>query len=363
MSDNPEAGGKRDEKMRLCPTCRMEISALAIKCRFCGEPVGRPRDESRALTIDDLGGETIRHYAPSSSVMEAMEAFRAETEVSSNPPADALPNKKNILGWVGKKSPMDSKAPSVSDGLPSLDEKSRALAELAMPSKPSTPVRRPVNQGPTWIKQIGVFAGLVASIIILYFGGNYVWAVMTRKPAPPPPTYVNPAKAILEQGGDPVEALQEAIKALRREPHPDNELIASEARRKLVAAVNDMLNTKPWKEEDLRRAQSMIGEAFKSDSSESIRTLKEEVDQEYFSYRMTLVETTGNSATFRLNNKSKSVLEKPDASDTVTVKVGDTIADRFTVMQIKKDFVQVQDSLRQNRLLTFNRNSAEIASP
>lgn len=341
----------------------MEISVLAIKCRFCGEPVGRPRDESRALTIDDLGGETIRHYAPSSSVMEAMEAFRAETEVSSNPPADALPNKKSLLGWVGKKSPTDSKAPALNEGLPSLDERSRALAELAMPSKPSTPVRRPGQQGPTWIRQIGVFAGLVAAIVILYFGGNYVWAVMTRKPALPPPTFVNPAKAILEQGGNPVEALEEAAKALQREAHPDNELVASEARRKVVAEVNDLLNTKPWKEDDLSRALTIAKRAFDSDRSESIRSLKEEVDQEYFTYHMTLVQTSGDSATFRLNDKSKNVIDQPSASDSLTVKVGETIVGRFKVVAIKKDFVQVQDTLRGERLLTYNRNSSDIASP
>ena len=362
MSD--EAGSGRQEKMRLCPTCRMEISVLAIKCRFCGEPVGRPRDESRALTIDDLGGETVRHYAPSSSVMEAMEAFRAETEVSSNPPADALSGKKSLLAWVGKKSPMDSKTSSPGDGLPSLDERSQALAELAMPSKSSTAARRPVQQGPTWIKQIGVFAGLVASIVILYFGGIQVWAVINRKPAAQPAQYVNPAKTMLEENANPVETLEEAIRALRRENHPDNELIAAEARRKVVAAVRDLLSAKPWKETDLKKADDMIGAAFRCDSSESINALKDEVSSETFAYRMTILETTADgTAKIQLLNKDKSNSEDSARDDTVTVKKDDLIAGRFQVVEIKKDFVRVLDTQRDNRSLTYKRNSSEIVSP
>src|SRR5690606_34714265 len=124
--------------MRLCPTCRMEIRVLATKCRFCGENVGRPRDEVRALSIDDLGGETIRHYAPSSSVMEAIEAFRSETE-ASNPQVDDA-GRKSIFGRKGKKDA--TPAPTGADGLPTLDERSQVLASLAMPSV--APTRKPV---------------------------------------------------------------------------------------------------------------------------------------------------------------------------------------------------------------------------
>ena len=72
--------------MRLCPSCRMSIPVLAVKCRFCGEEVGRPRDETRKLSISDLGGQDSTMYAPSSSVMEALEAFRTEEFTSPLPP-------------------------------------------------------------------------------------------------------------------------------------------------------------------------------------------------------------------------------------------------------------------------------------
>ena len=69
-------GGRSPDKTRLCPSCRCEISVLATRCRFCGEEVGRPRDEARQLSIDDLGGENVTLYAPSGNVMDALESFR-----------------------------------------------------------------------------------------------------------------------------------------------------------------------------------------------------------------------------------------------------------------------------------------------
>ena len=56
----------------------MTISVLATKCRYCGEDVGKPKEEQRELSVNDLGGENVHHRAPSGSVMEALESFRLE---------------------------------------------------------------------------------------------------------------------------------------------------------------------------------------------------------------------------------------------------------------------------------------------
>jgi hypothetical protein len=354
-------GDPNKEKMRLCPTCRMEISTLATKCRFCGETVGRPRDESRSLSIDDLGGETIRHYAPSSSVMEAMESFRAETEISSNPPADALPEKKGFLGLGGRKAP-EAKAPSVSDGLPQLDARSQVLAELAIPKTAPKAVRRP-PPSTNWIKKAGVFAGLIAAMVILYFGGVQVLAMMNRKLPPTPVQFINPAKAMLAENANPAETLEEAVKALAREDHPDNRVVLNDARRKFVAAINDLLYKKPWKDQYLSDASRMVNRAFKCDSGEDIRSLKEEVDREIFAYGMVLLETSDSGeAVFNINNQSKTI-SGPAPSDVVRVKAGDVIQERFKVDSIGKDFVQVEDTLRENRSLTYHRGSMGVSSP
>ncbi|MFC1734513.1 hypothetical protein ACFL1X_00235 [Candidatus Hydrogenedentota bacterium] len=48
----------RTEQTRLCPFCREEIPALAVKCKYCGEMVSATlKPDERKLSIDDLGGE------------------------------------------------------------------------------------------------------------------------------------------------------------------------------------------------------------------------------------------------------------------------------------------------------------------
>ncbi|MBM3289605.1 MAG: hypothetical protein FJY92_05590, partial [Candidatus Hydrogenedentes bacterium] len=207
-----ESPGGKNEKSRLCPSCRMEISVLATKCRFCGESVGRPRDETRSLSIDDLGGETIRHYAPSSSVMEAMEAFRSEHDFKSNPPEDAQPERKSLFGMSSKKK--GGAGPQTdADGLPQLDERSQALASLAMPTTKPTTIKMP--KGPSPAARAMQIGGMVVGAIVLLLVANYAYKFATRPVAPGPRAQVNPAEAIIAKGGDPKEAVIEAAKAMR----------------------------------------------------------------------------------------------------------------------------------------------------
>ena len=49
------SGDLQKEKDRTCPSCRSSISVFATNCRFCGEPVGKPKDEVRHLAAEDMG--------------------------------------------------------------------------------------------------------------------------------------------------------------------------------------------------------------------------------------------------------------------------------------------------------------------
>lgn len=351
MSQSPSSP-ERNEKMRLCPSCRMEISVLATKCRFCGESVGRPRDETRALTIDDLGGETIRHYAPSSSVMEAMEAFRSENEFSSNPPEDEQPAKKTLFG-MGKKK-FDSNPPSAQSGLPELDERSQALASLAIPSMKPVKAQRKPKTSP-WPRRAAIALGVIAGLGILWFGGSAVWAYMTREPEERDPLNRNPAEAMLARDEDPVKTLVAAAEAFRADDHSKNRMILEKARERVKVRINELLNAKPWSEEKLNQASREMNTAFRADSAPDLRALKEEVDREGMLYRMTLLDTKPNEeATFALSS---------GANGTVTVKLNEEIADRFRVVSIRRDSVQVQDKVRGNRPLTYSKNETRIQSP
>lgn len=335
----------------------MEISVLAVKCRFCGESVGRPRDETRALTIDDLGGETIKHYAPSSSVMEAMEAFRSETEFKSNPPEDAS-IKRSIFGIGGKKNKFDSNAPSRDPGMPELDERSQALASIALPSTSSSYARPTSYHQPTWIKKIGVFAGLVAAIVLLYIGGGQVIAYMNRPPELPDRQLRNPAQAMLAQNEDPIAILKEAADALRKEDHPENRAILEKARERVIEHIRSAQYPEQWQEDDLARASRLVNQAFRIDPA--LAELKEEIDADTFAYRMVLKNVQGDTATFQLSARAGQT----GTGTSVTVRRGDMIQGRFEVVDVRGSSVQVRDTLRQDRLLTYSVGATtQITSP
>ncbi len=335
----------------------MEISVLATKCRFCGESVGRPRDETRSLSIDDLGGETIRHYAPSSSVMEAMEAFRSEHEFKSNPPADAEPNRKTMFGMGGKKK-SDSGAGGADEGLPQLDERSQALASLVMPSKPTTTFKKP--KGPTVQQRVIQVVGILVGIVVLYFAATFAYAFLTKERPLPDRAKHNPAEKILAGGGDPKQAVVEAATALAKEDHPKNREILKQAHEAFSKKIHGLLNATPWTQQSLRDAARDVNEAFKVDSSSDIRKLQEEVIAETYAYQMSVLEISpdATTATFGLSRSSNTTGEK-----TAKVKAGDIIDGRFKVIAIKRDKIQLEDTMRENRPLTFNLNDSAITSP
>ncbi|NUM55421.1 MAG: hypothetical protein HUU46_17370 [Candidatus Hydrogenedentes bacterium] len=329
----------------------MEISVLATKCRFCGESVGRPRDETRSLSIDDLGGETIRHYAPSSSVMEAMEAFRSEHDFKSNPPEDAQPERKSLFGMSSKKKGGAGPATGA-DGLPQLDERSQALASLAMPATKPTTFKKP--KGPSMATRAMQIGGILVGVIVLLFVANFAYKYYTRPPIEPSRGKVNPAEAIIKRGGDPKEAAVEAAKALRAEPHSKNEAILKEAQGLFIKKVHGLLDASPWTHQNLKDAAREVDEVFKVHSSAEIRKLKEEVDAETFAYQMSLLSIAdgGDSATFGLSSGARQDAEE-----------GEVVGDRFKVTAIKRDKVQVQDTRRNNRLLTYSLTDTRITSP
>ena len=78
MVDKDEGSPIGQDPMRLCYVCRMPISVLAIRCRYCGAEVGRPRKEQETYTIADLGGEKVGTYTVSGNVTDALESFMME---------------------------------------------------------------------------------------------------------------------------------------------------------------------------------------------------------------------------------------------------------------------------------------------
>lgn len=347
------SGPKRTEKMRLCPTCRMEISTLATKCRYCGEEVGRPRDESRSLSVSDLGGETVQHYAPSSSVMEALEAFRSEED--SEPPVEEPAAQSGILSRFSKKQEPAKPQHKDNDGLPELDERSQALSSLAMPSARSKfepSIVRPQRSIP---RMVGIFAGLVAAMVIGYFGVVQIFA--NRPVENIGPTVDNPAVVMLERGDDPLEALRASLETEAMDDHASHKKTSREARRLVLQRVNGFLDTNPWKSSDLDKASSEIGKIVQVDEHPDVKRKREEVRAELRAYRMYLdaIDSSANKATFSYKESGGDVLTAEKA-------LGESVLDRFEIVEIRSDRVSVVDHTRDKRPLTWHSNG-EISSP
>lgn len=325
---------RAEDKTRPCPTCRMMISVLATKCRYCGAEVGRPKDAARHLTIDELGGETVTHYAPSSSVMEALESFRTEEAIGESDDPEVRKGRFRRAPSAGSKQATN-------------------LLDDAGGPKPIS-VRRavPRKKASAWPGRIKV-AGIVAGIgLVLYFGGYKVAAIIQdyRDRNTQTVEIPNEAPGIIGNEGPPLLALNEALRAQRRNPNAENEAILNDARAYLEKRVRIELSARPFSHSHLTEASRIASEAVLLDPHERIRSLKEEVNQESRVYNNTILQgirSGGSSATFRL----------PDGTVLEDLKQGDELAGRFVIQRIGRDYVRLADTMRGDRLVEISLTS------
>lgn len=338
-----------DDKVRPCPSCRMMISVLAIKCRFCGENVGRPKDESRSLSINDLGGETVQHYAPSSSVMDALESFRSEETLQLEEEDESHRKSSVFARPKHAKSEGEAHKPKRDKDMPELDERSKDLASVSLSSSVSYKAKKVA--GPNWTRKIGFFAGFVAAIPMLYFGATKVAAVVRdwrTVETVAAPERLNPAVRILEEGGPPEDAVAEAAKAFHLAASDKNEKILDEARRRLESRLDLLMNapTDAFNKDDLARAAELVNRAYRVDS-EYWGDRKKEIDAEVFDYkRMVLISTDVTSRSAVAHVK---VMAPDFTSEDVEVSEGDMLVGRFKVDHITRSQVRLVDTQRNNR--------------
>lgn len=328
--------------MRLCPTCRMAISVLATRCRFCGEEVGRPKQGEKLFTIQDLGGENPANYTVSGNVLDALESFRAE-QLSSQELARRERDERN-KSWIGRRGgePVDSPIDSGS-GLPELDERHRTLADIV---ESSSPKKKPLRR-PGWQEDVKTYlmygGGALAAVAILFFGWQAVANYIESRNQVEEVVIPNNALAILEEG-EPLRALEEAMSVLRQAPSDENRAIAETARLAVIEEVTDLLNNRDWNRGMLDQASRIATRAATIDPDRRVQELQREVDLEVAAYKMILISINSEeeSGTFRLHNPNY-----PEAEQ--TVRAGDWVQDRFIVRSVYSSYARLEDTKRTTR--------------
>lgn len=326
-------GGDPDqrEKQRLCPSCRMSISALATRCHYCGEEVARPKVEDRKLTINDLGGLAENKFQLSGSVLDALEAFRAEEGVSETP----KPEKKSLFG----KRSTDSNPPGIEKPAQQQQPSGTSLLdELGLAPKPVKSVEQ--GRDPAWTTKVGVLGGFVAAIVILFFGGVKGFAMISdyleQRRAGEEVVVVNRAPELL-RAGDLIGALEAAVEANKLKPDEENQDILAQIRKMVADQVRNSLDSPNWRRDDLSAASSLAHRAAAIDPSNRIlgEFLKEiEEENEAYSFVLMGVDSDGKSAQFKRGGREVEVGEH------------ERLYDRFDVVSIRRDAVILLDSKR-----------------
>jgi hypothetical protein len=334
------ADNERDEflnRERLCPSCRSTINILAVKCKFCGQDIGKPKEELRELSSEDLGGESILHSAPSGMVMSAIEAFRAENLESggSDPRSDSNGGSRADVpqapGEVG------------ADGLPILNATSQGLNSL---SDSTFSARATVSKPPTTFKDRAVPIGLtIVGLVVIVFAGikgtSAVMDYLDAKNRVVEPDFINRYYEILASNGSVLQALEAAKEALDANNSGPNQEIATKALVAIEKEVLDLLNTVDWSMTTIIKAARMGESAARVYAHALTGDLRKKTKEENRLYSMTLksIAPDGKSATFTLLN-----------GDTLeNVRKGDVVESRFNVVHISPISVILEDRLRKSR--------------
>lgn len=337
--------GSEEDQTRLCPTCRMPISILAVKCRYCGSEVGRPRKEQETLTIKDLGGEARTQYTLSGDVQGALEAFRAE-ELSAQEQEKREKEAAASSSWFGRRR--GKRVPSDSDfssdgGLPELDDEHRELASIS--SQASAPQGAGGHEAaaPTGYGMAAklLVAGSIAVVFLLC--AYLVWFLVSEpyrgKDIPNLPAFENRALRILEQGGGILEALENAARALQVNNTPQNRDIIDTVRERVIQEVDALLMAHSWRPSTLDEASSLATKALRIDPSKRLRELRARVSAEVDAYGLVLVKVNleSNRVTFKLHNPDYPLKEE-------TVGFNGLVQNRFKVTRISGNSVRLEDT-------------------
>ncbi len=339
MAGGSEKIIRGEDPMRLCPECRMPISILANRCRYCGSTVGKPRKETEVLTVQDLGGEAHSNYTVSGNVKEALESFMTEEKANSDAKAREREQRR---GWFGRKKASADRTASGGASLPPLDTARHDLAsslgldDLSTSRRPEMP-----SAAQEWTRRAMFGGAAIVGLAILWFGGSLAhrkYSEYQLRNKVQTAVYPNRAVEMLAAGKPVVEALEEALTAVKQNDTPEYRAIAETMRVKFVEDVERRLHAIPYDRTALDSASTDASRIGMKDTDERIIKLMDTVNQELNCYKFVLasVDQTKKTATFRLNNPNIAEREQ-------TVSEGDYLQNRFIIKHIASNYVRLDD--------------------
>lgn len=333
------------DPMRLCYVCRMPISVLAIRCRYCGAEIGRPRKEQETFTIADLGGEKVGTYTVSGNVTDALESFmmeeRAQLEAEERERIEA--ERRSLAGrlraLVGADGAAKHRESNLDLKMGSLDINAISLSSSVLRSSTMRKKSLWEGLGPRLLTVGAILAGLV----ILYFIADNAWRKVRESRAGEAVSeqfvYPNRALEMLASGATLVEAHQEAMLALKQNNTPENQDIARQVRARIVDDIKKRAYANPFDMSKLSNASRDMTVIGQHDPDTEIVQLMGTINREvgYFAFILTQVDGATGTATFRLNNPALAEKEQQ-------VKAGDLLQQRFRVLEITANHVVLEDT-------------------
>ncbi|MBI3118121.1 MAG: hypothetical protein HYZ00_05530 [Candidatus Hydrogenedentes bacterium] len=226
-----------------------------------------------------------------------------------------------------------------------MDEKHQELSDLVAPKSQTTSRTLPKSTPafPQITRTVFLIAGIVAGLVILWFGTDFTWAkineILERRRQLEQPNYTSKAHNML-LAGEPIDRVyKEAAGAVKTTDKEENRQMLEEVRLELIDKVEKILNSPTLDRRGMDSASQWVTLAAELDSDPRVQALAQRVQRDVFAYSMVLVkvDATAGEATFRLNNPQFGV-------DTQTVKLGELVQDRFLVRAITERSVQLVDS-------------------
>lgn len=343
---------EQDEKTRVCPSCRNPISVLATKCQFCGETVGRPKEELRTLSISDLGGESIHHRATSTSVLDAMESFRADEQSASEEVKEDF-EESAVIGRRRKSEPDGVSIEPGFEDLPTLDEGNQDILGMGLKndsdSGTSTSHKsgREVSTRARLISVAKVAGVLIVFLVVGVKGVGWARAYVEERGVEESSHFINRAPTMIKNGAEPLKILAAASEAVSEDRSSENLKVLETSLALLVDEVETHLNARRWSMQELNMASTLAADALRIHPDETTIALDEQVREENLAYKMVLIsiDVKKETATFTLNRAG---------APTVTVAKGETLGGRFVLRNIiGRNKIRMSDTLRNDRSVAF----------